>query len=73
MSGSQQRADPKLCWNCGKRGVPGVGSRMTCPECDVTWMPWSSAARGDPEKVCWEGTVVRCVDFSGPEALGAPA
>ena len=32
MSGSQQRADPKLCWNCGKRGVPGVGSRMTRPE-----------------------------------------
>jgi hypothetical protein len=73
MSGSQQRADPKLCWNCGKRGVPGVGSRMTCPECEVTWMPWSSAARGDPEKVCWEGTVIFCVDFSRPGALGAPA
>jgi len=73
MSGSQQRADPKLCWNCGKRGVPGVGSRMACPECDVTWMPWASAARGDPEKVCWEGTVIFCVDFSGPGALGAPA
>jgi hypothetical protein len=25
------KADPKLCWNCGNRGVPGVGSRMTCP------------------------------------------
>jgi hypothetical protein len=73
MSGSQQRPDPKLCWNCGNRGVPGVGSRMTCPECEVTWMPWSSAARGDPEKVCWEGAVIFCVDFSRPGALGAPA
>jgi hypothetical protein len=73
MSGSQQRADPKLCWNCGKRGVPGVGSRMICLECEVTWMPWSSAARGDPEKVCWEGAVIFCVDFSRPGALGAPA
>ncbi|HEY3650216.1 MAG TPA: hypothetical protein VGL33_19795 [Streptosporangiaceae bacterium] len=73
MNGSQQRADPKLCWNCGKRGVPGVGSRMTCSECEVTWMPWSSAARGDPEKVCWEGAVIFCVDFSRPGALGAPA
>jgi hypothetical protein len=46
---------------------------MTCPECEVTWMPWSSAARGDPEKVCWEGAVIFCVDFSRPGALGAPA
>ena len=73
MSGSQQTPDPKLCWNCGNRGVPGVGSRMTCHECEVTWMPWSSAARGDPEKVCWEGAVIFCVDFSTPGALGAPA
>ena len=73
MSGSQQKADPELCWNCGKRGVPDVVSRMTCPECEVTWMPWLSAARGDPDKVCWEGKVIFCVDFSRPGALGAPA
>jgi hypothetical protein len=73
MSGSQQKADPKLCWNCGKRGIPNVGSRMTCPECEVTWMPWLSAARGDPNKVCWEGKVIFCVDFSRPGALAAPA
>jgi hypothetical protein len=73
MSGNQQKADPKLCWNCGKRGIPDVGSRMNCPECEVTWMPWLSAARGDPNKVCWEGKVIPCVDFSRPGALGAPA
>ena len=73
MSGSRQKADPKLCWNCGMRGVPDVGSRMTCPGCEVTWMPWLSAARGDPDKVCWEGKVIFCVDFSRPGALGAPA
>jgi hypothetical protein len=42
MSGSQQKADPKLCWNCGKRGIPSIGSRMTCLECEVTWMPWAA-------------------------------
>ena len=73
MSGSQQKADPKLCWNCGERGVPDVVNRMTCPVCEVTWMPWLSAARGDPNKVCWEGKVIFCVDFSRPGALGAPA
>jgi hypothetical protein len=73
MSGSQQEAHPHLCWNCGRRGAPGVGSRMTCPECDVTWMPWSSAARGDPNHVFWMGRLIVCVDFTKPEALGAPA
>ena len=73
MSVSQQKGDHELCWNCGKRGVPAVGSRMTCPECEVAWMPWSSAARGDPNYVCWEGKVIHCVDFSRPGALGAPA
>ena len=73
MSGSQRQADPKLCWNCGERGVAGVGSRMTCSECDVTWMPWSAAARGDPAHVFWLGQIIDCVDFSQPEALGAPA
>jgi hypothetical protein len=73
MSVSQQKGGHKLCWNCGARGVPGVGSRMTSPECEVTWMPWSSAARGDRNYVCWEGAVVYCVDFSGPGAIGTPA
>jgi len=73
MSGSQQKGDHKLCWNCGERGVPGVGSRMTCPGCEVTWMPWSSVVRGDPTYVCWEGSVIHCVDFSRPGALGTPA
>lgn len=36
-------ADPKLCWNCGERGVPSVGSRMVCIECEVTWMPWAAS------------------------------
>ena len=70
---SQKKADPKLCWNCGKRGVPGIGSRMTCPECEVAWMPWSSVARGDRGRVCWMGSVIPCVDFSSPEAPVAPA
>jgi hypothetical protein len=73
MSGHQQKGDHKLCWSCGKHGVPGVGSRMTCAHCEVTWMPWSSSVRGDPNYVCWEGQVVHCVDFSVPGALGAPA
>jgi hypothetical protein len=73
MIGSQQEADPELCWNCGKQGAPGIDSRMICPQCEVTWMPWSSAARGDPNRVCWEGTVIDCVDFTKPETLGAPA
>jgi uncharacterized membrane protein len=32
--------DPKLCWLCGKKGVPATGSRLMCPKCDVTWMPY---------------------------------
>jgi len=35
------RPDPKLCWCCGKPGVPNVGSRMWCGDCEVTWMPWA--------------------------------
>jgi hypothetical protein len=73
MSGSRQEAYHELCWNCGKRGAPDVTRRMTCPECQVTWMPGSSAARGDPNHVCWMGKVIDCVDFTKPESLGAPA
>src|SRR6478609_7476244 len=73
MSGNRQELHPHLCWNCGKRGAPGAGSRMTCPECDVTWMPWSATARGDPNHVFWMGRLIACVDFTKPEALGAPA
>ena len=73
MSGNRQEVHPHLCWNCGKRGAPGVGSRMTCLECDVTWMPWSAAPRGDPNHVFWMGRLIACVDFTKPEALGAPA
>lgn len=73
MSGNRQEIHPHLCWNCGKRGAPGVGSRMTCLECDVTWMPWSATARGDPNHVFWMGRLIACVDFTKPEALGAPA
>ena len=73
LSGGQRKADPKLCWNCGERGASSLGSRMSCPECEVTWMPWSSAPHGDPNRVCWMGKVIDCVDFTKPEALGAPA
>jgi hypothetical protein len=73
MSGSEQKADPNLCWNCGKPGTVRLGWRMTCPECEVTWMPWSSDVRGDPGNVCWMGWVIDCVDFTKPEALAAPA
>ena len=73
MSGSQHEADLDLCWNCGKRGTSSAGSRMACPGCEVTWMPWSSVARGDPNHVCWMGKVINCVDFTEPQALGAPA
>ncbi len=73
MNGSQQAVDPGRCWNCGKPGAPGVGSRMTCHPCEVTWMPGWSAARGDPKHVCWMGAVIDCVDFAKQQALGAPA
>ena len=35
-------SDPKLCWSCGEPGIPYVGSRMRCLECEVTWMPFAS-------------------------------
>jgi hypothetical protein len=74
MSGHRQQPDPDLCWNCGKRGAAlGVGSLRTCPECEVTWVPGWSAARGDPDYVCWMGKAVLCIDFTKPESLGAPA
>ena len=75
MSGHRHKADPDLCWNCGKPGaVLGVvGDRRNCPECEVTWVPEWSATRGDPNYVCWMGTVIFCVDFTKPESLGAPA
>jgi hypothetical protein len=73
MSGSQQEGGRGLCWSCGKPGAYAGGWRMTCPGCEVSWMPWSSALRGDPKPVCWMGKVIDCVDFTGPGALGAPA
>jgi hypothetical protein len=73
MSGSQPKGDRGLCWNCGKLGAYAGGWRMTCSACEVSWMPWSSASRDDPNPVCWMGTVIDCVDFTRPEALGAPA
>jgi hypothetical protein len=57
----------------GKRRVPGVGSRMTCLGCEVSWTPWFSVTRGDPNKVCWEGKVIFCVDPARPGAFEAPA
>jgi hypothetical protein len=75
VSGHRRQPDPDLCWNCGERGAAlgVVGSLKTCPECDVTWVPGWSAARGDPDYVCWMGKAVLCVDFTKPESLGAPA
>ena len=73
MSEGQHEADRDRCWNCGKRGAAGADGRMTCPRCEVTWMPWWSTARGDPNHVCWMGKVLDCVDFTKPQALGAPA
>jgi hypothetical protein len=75
MSGHRRQPDPDLCWNCGERGAALglVGSLRTCPECEVTWVPGWSAARGDPDYVCWMGKAVLCVDFTKPESLGAPA
>ena len=69
------KADPDLCWNCGKPGaVLGfVSDRRNCPDCEVTWAPEWSATRGDLNYVCWMGTVIFCVDFTKPESLGAPA
>jgi hypothetical protein len=75
MSGHRQQPDPDLCWNCGKQGAAlgVVGGLRTCPECEVTWVPGWSAARGDPDYVCWMGKAVLCIDFTKPESLGAPA
>jgi hypothetical protein len=73
MSGSQQKGDRGLCWNCGKLGAYAGGWRMTCLGCEVSWMPWSPAPGGDLNRVCWMGNVIDCVDFTKPEALGAPA
>jgi hypothetical protein len=40
MSERLRRADPDLCWNCGKRGrTHGACALRTCSECEVTWMP----------------------------------
>lgn len=39
-------SDPKLCWSCGERGEPHIGSRMWCPDCEVTWMPWAALPPG---------------------------
>jgi len=73
MSGSQQKCYQGQCWNCGKPGAYAGGWRMTCAGCEVNWMGWSSAPRGDPNHVCWMGKIIDCVDFTRPEALGAPA
>ena len=73
MSGSQQNGYQGQCWNCGNPGAYAGGWRMTCPGCEVSWMPWSLAPRGDPARVCWMGKIVDFVDFTRPEALGAPA
>ncbi len=73
MSGSQQKCYQGLCWNCGKPGTYVGGWRMTCPGCEVSWMGWSSAPRGDKNHVCWMGKMIDFVDFTRPEALGAPA
>lgn len=73
MSGSPQKGDRGLCWNCGKLGAYVGSWRMTCSGCEVSWTPWGSAPRGDQNLVCWMGTVIDCVDFTRPEALGAPA
>ena len=63
MSGSQQRDDRGLCWNCGKSGLYDGGGRMTCLECEVTWTAWPSAARSDLNRVCWMGKPIDYVDF----------
>jgi hypothetical protein len=73
MSGSQQKGDRGLCWNCGKLGSYLGSWRMTCSGCEVSWTPWGSAPRDGQNLVCWMGTVIDCVDFTKPEALGAPA
>ena len=73
MSGSQQKGYRDLCWNCGQPGAYAGGWRMTRSGCEVAWMPWSQGPRGDPNRVCWMGTVIDCVDFTRPEALSAPA
>jgi len=73
MSESQYgKADPKLCWSCGELGSCLVSSKMHCPRCDVTWMPWASSMAG-PGEVWWNGKLVECVDFSRPGALSCPA
>ncbi len=73
MSGSQQKCYQGLCWNCGERGTYAGGWRITCPGCEVSWMGWSPAPRGDKNQLCWMGKMIDCVDFTRPEALGAPA
>lgn len=73
MSGGQQGADPKLCWNCGKLGSFLVGSQMYCPKCDVRWMPWSSSSVIGLDEAHWDGMLIECVDFTKPDALNCPA
>jgi Zn finger protein HypA/HybF involved in hydrogenase expression len=36
------------CWNCGQRGVPAVGTRMYCPDCEVEWMPHATSTLNSP-------------------------
>ena len=72
MNENKHQADPKLCWLCGAQGSYLVSSKMHCPGCDVTWMPWSTSMVG-PAEVWWNGKLVECIDFTKPGALSCPA
>ena len=73
MNGNERQNYRGRCWHCGEPGDYAGGGRMTCPGCEVSWMPWPLGPRPDPGDVCWMGTVVDYVDFTTPEALGSPA
>ena len=65
--------DSQRCWNCGRSGTPGVGSRLMCTMCDVTWMPWTTAPRPMNDRVMHMGESVPVVNFTAPGALSSPA
>ena len=61
------------CWNCGRPGIPYVGSREICPKCEVIWFPNAVESRKLNDKIVYCGIVIDAIDFTRPGAPGCPA
>ena len=69
------RADPWLCWLCGRPGTSetGTGWHLTCTACEVTWAAIPLTTAELPAEVLHMGQAVPAVDFTRPGALSSPA